>query len=291
MLAPLLVGVITRTKSIVAGRRGPPLLQLYADVWKLLQKGAVYSTTTTWLFRAGPIVALASTMAAWLLVPVAGSAAPLAFQGDLIMLAALLAVGRFFMMTAAMDTGSAFEGMGASREALFSSLSEPAFYVALIALALVAGDLSLSSLLSLNGARSGAALPVVLLVGAALFLVSLAENSRIPVDDPNTHLELTMVHEVMVLDHSGPDLAFIMSGAALKLMLFAALLVSIILPFRTGSWVADGATFFLAIGVVGMAIGLVESTMARLRLPRVPELLLTATVLGGIGGALALGTV
>jgi formate hydrogenlyase subunit 4 len=277
LLAPLLNSVISRVKAIFAGRQGPPLLQPYFDLAKLLRKGAVYSPTTTWIFRAGPIISLATTVAALLLVPAGRISAPVAFPADFILLAYLLALGRFFTISAALDTGSSFEGMGASREAHFAALAEPTLFLGLAALARKTGALSLSQILP---AASPLA-PEVALVAGALAVVLLCENSRIPFDDPNTHLELTMVHEVMVLDHSGPDLAFIQYAAALKLWLWSSLLAGLLVPPVAAAWPASLAT---TLGVFALAgcIGVVESTMARVRLLRVPHLLAAALALSAV---------
>jgi len=280
LLPPLLLGVVARVKAVVAGRRGPPLLQLYYDLAKLLRKGAVYSRTTTWVFRAGPVVGLAALASAGTMLPVAGQPAIFSFAGDFVLFAYLLALARFATALAALDTGSSFEGMGAAREVSFASMAEPALFLCLVVLARATGSLSLSGMLGpgLAPAWSGAA-PALLLSAIALFVVALAENSRIPVDDPGTHLELTMIHEVMVLDHSGPDLAFILYGASIKFFLFGALLVRLVLDPRVqGIWGAEAA--FVA-GLIGFAVlvGLVESFMARLRLTRVPQMLVGASVL------------
>ncbi len=271
-LAPLLLGVINRTKAFFAGRNGQPLFQLYYDLAKLLRKGAVYSRTTSWVFRAGPIVGLAAVVLATAIVPLAGVGAPLAFAGDLVLFAYLLGLMRFFTVIAALDTGSAFEGMGASREVQFSALAEPVLFLALAALARQAGSLSLTGILSAVTPAG----PAWALVAVALLVVLLAENARIPVDDPNTHLELTMIHEVMVLDHSGPDFAFILYGAALKLWVLGALLVGVVLP--------GGNIFLSLLAMVALAVvvGVIESTMARLRLLRVPQLLVGAGALAAL---------
>ena len=289
LLAPLAPGLIARTKSMVAGRRGPPLLQGWYDVAKLLRKGAVLSETTSWLFRAGPIVGLATVVTALALVPWMGSPAPLAFPGDFILLVLLLALLRFVTVLAALDTGSSFEGMGASREAAFAVPVEPAFLLGLATLSRGSGSLSLSGMF---GPPAGPAWrlmgPALALVVLTLFVLLLAENSRIPVDDPNTHLELTMIHEVMVLDHGGPDLAFIEYASALKLWLFEALLVGLVFPFHTGSLAGDTLVFLAGMALVCITVGLVESSLARLQLPRVPQLLLGATVLSGFSLILTL---
>jgi formate hydrogenlyase subunit 4 len=280
LLAPLLPGVISRTKAFFAGRVGPPLLQPYFDLAKLLRKGAVYSGTTTWVFRAGPVVGLAAVLVATAIAPFGGVSAPLAFAGDFLFFAGLLGVMRFVTMLAALDTGSSFEGMGASREAQFAALAEPAFLLGLTAVAWKTGGLSLSGMLGTNSfaAWSGAAAPLAL-VCVSLLVVFLAENARIPVDDPNTHLELTMIHEVMVLDHGGPDLALIQYAGALKLWVLGSLVVGVALPVRS---LAHGWAFVASVaGMLGLCVvvGVVESCLARLRLTRVPQLLLGAGVL------------
>jgi formate hydrogenlyase subunit 4 len=280
LLPPLLLGVVNRVKALVAGRRGPPLLQPYLDIAKLLRKGAVYSRTTTWVFRAGPAVGLAAVATAGTLLPVAGEPAVAAFAGDFVLFAYLLALARFFTALAALDTGSSFEGMGAAREVSFASVAEPALFLVLVALARATGTLSLSGMLgpALAPAWRQSA-PALLLAAIALFVVTLAENARIPVDDPNTHLELTMIHEVMVLDHSGPDLAFILYGASMKLFLFGALFTRLVVGFRFEQlWLAEAA-FVAGLLAFAALVGLTESVMARLRLTRVPQMLVGASVL------------
>ena len=280
VLAPLLLGVINKTKAFFGGRKGQPFLQLYYDLNKLLRKGAVYSRTTSWVFRAGPIVWLAAAVAALVLVPLGSVQAPMNFSGDLVLLAYLLGLMRFFVVLAALDTGSAFEGMGASREVQFSALAEPALLLSLAVVARQTGHLCLTDM---YGALSLTAMlktgPAMILVAGALLIVFLTENARVPVDDPNTHLELTMIHEVMVLDTSGPDLAFILYGSALKLWILGALLVGILLPVRTGRLYADMAISLGGMLLLAVATGVIESTMARLRLLRVPQLLGAASAL------------
>jgi len=282
LLGPLMLGLINRTKAVVAGRRGQPLLQAYFDIVKLLQKAPVYSTTTSWIFRAGPIVTLAGVLTAMLLLPFGGCSSPIAFAGDLIVFVYLLAVGRFFMVAAALDTGSPFEGMGASREVFFSALAEPALLFGLAAVAGVRGSdttLSLSAIqVTVNAEMWSESGLVLLFVAIAFAILYLAENSRIPVDDPNTHLELTMIHEVMILDHSGPDLGFLLYAAALKLWILGALIVGLIIP-RSGLFAVDLFVSLAAMGLLAVFVGVIESTMARLRMVRVPQLLVSATAL------------
>ncbi|MBN2582433.1 MAG: NADH-quinone oxidoreductase subunit H [Planctomycetes bacterium] len=288
VLSPLLAGIVNKTKACFAGRSGPPLVQPYRDLWRLLRKGVVYSRTTSWLLRAGPIVSLAAAVTALLLLPLGGIASPLAFAGDLIVFAYLFGLVRFFMVAAALDTGSSFEGMGASREVSFSALAEPAMLLGLAALARPADSLSLSGLLGGHGTVPAIEIPVLLLVAAAMAIILLAENARIPVDDPNTHLELTMIHEVMILDTSGPDLAFAGYAAWLKQWAFAALLVGVAMPWRTGAAWSDLVLALAGVAAVGLGIGLVESTMARLRLVRVPQLLLAAVACAALAVVLVL---
>jgi formate hydrogenlyase subunit 4 len=275
--APFLLGVINRTKAVFAGRKGRPLLQAYYDIAKLLRKGAVYSRSTTWVFRSGPIVGLAAVLAAFFLVPFGGTSALLAFPADLVLFAYLLGLARFFTVLAALDTASSFEGMGASREVTFSALAEPALLLALAVVARETGEISLSGMFGgLSFASWGAAPAPLTLACAAIFVVLLAENARIPVDDPETHLELTMVHEVMVLDHSGPDLAYIQYGAALKFWVLGSLLVGILLPIHAVNPWAGLAVSLAGLAALALAVGIVESFMARLRLLVVPRLLLGA---------------
>ena len=283
-LPPLLLGLIAKTKALFAGRVGPPVLQPYYDLIKLFQKGSVFSTTTTWVFRAGPVVGLVTAVIAVLMIPLAGATAPLSFTGDFVLLAYLLGLGRFFTASAALDTGSPFEGMGAAREVTFACLAEPAFFLGMLVLAKLSGSLQLADMLGSSLAShwtaDGESLVLVLL---SWVIILLAENSRIPFDDPNTHLELTMIHEVMVLDHGGPAFGMILYGAALKLFVFGALVVRLAFPRTGGSPWLDWPIFVGGMLVVAVAIGVVESIMARLRMTHVPVLLVAACLLSGFG--------
>jgi len=277
ILPPFFLGVINRIKSVCAGRTGPPLLQLYWDLAKLLRKGIVLSETTTWVFFAGPVLGIFTALAAGLFVPLDAEHAPLQFAGDFILFAYLLGLGRFFTTSAALDTGSAFEGMGAAREVTYATLAEPILFCNFIAMALLSDSVSLPVMLvrSLTSDSSGA-VAISILVSVTLFLIVLLEGCRIPFDDPNTHLELTMIHEVMVLDHSGPLFGLVLYGAALKLFVLSAVFVNLLIApgFRGGGL----GIFCLLLGILGVsiAIGLVESTMARLRLTHIPRLLVGA---------------
>jgi len=289
LFPPLLLGVIGKTKAAFAGRIGAPYFQPYFDLIKLFRKGSVFSNTTTWVFRAGPVVTLSAILIAVLLIPLGRHAAPISFSGDLVLFAYLFGLSRFFTTIAALDTGSSFEGMGAAREVTFSCLAEPTLFFTLITLARMSKSLTLSTILTHATPSiwfaSGASM--LLLVGA-LFITLLAENSRIPFDDPNTHLELTMIHEVMVLDHSGPAFGIILYGAALKLFVLGAVFVNVALPIASGNALADWAIFIAAMLALAVVIGTVESVMARLRMVRIPQLLVGATILSAFAMMLVL---
>jgi formate hydrogenlyase subunit 4 len=279
VLSPLLLGIINRTKAAFGGRKGPPLLQAYFDLRKLLRKGAVYSRTTTWIFRAAPAVTAAAMASALLLVPFGGQPGILPFSGDLFLFAYLLGLARLFTVLAALDTGSSFEGMGASREVQFAVMAEPAFLLALAALAAETGQVSLSGIYSaLSWTNWLSAGPAFFLALVALVVVLLAENSRIPFDDPSTHLELTMIHEVMILDYSGPDLAAMLYASSLKLWLLGAIIIGLVLP-GSGNAVRDTGAFLAGMAGLAVTVGIIESVMARARLLRVPQLLAGAAVL------------
>lgn len=283
-LPPLLLGVINKTKAYFGGRVGPPLVQVYYDLWKLIQKGSVFSETTTWVFRVGPVIGLATAVLAAMIVPLGEPNSPLSFTGDLILFAYLLGLGRFFTVLAALDTGSAFEGMGSAREATYACLAEPVMFFGLLVLAKVSGTLQLAGMLDTSLAvHWGTAGAGMLLVLASWFVLLLVENCRVPFDDPNTHLELTMIHEVMVLDHSGPALSMIVYGAAIKLFVFAALIVRLSVPLGTSFAIVDWSIFVAGVLVVAVLVGVVESAMARLRLVSIPHLLVAAVVLSALG--------
>jgi formate hydrogenlyase subunit 4 len=275
-----LTGVINRVKSLWAGRKGPPLFQLAFDVQRLLRKRPVYSATATPLFRTAPYVFLISACAAAAVVPLAGTSPLVAFRFDFVWLAYLWGLGRVAMMLGALDTGSAFEGMGAAREATFSTLVEPVLFLVAAALAWQAHASSLHLAFTFAARDLVAALSRLAAVGA-LFVVLQVETARLPVDDPCTHLELTMVHEVMVLDHSGPDLAAIQVGAAVKLATGAVLIATLLNPWAGGDPVAAALGNFAAATGVAIAVGTVESLIARFKLRAVPLYI-------ACGGALAL---
>jgi len=272
LLAPLLPGIINKVKAWVAGRRGPPVLQLYYDLARLWKKGVVMSTLASPAFVILPAVAWVALLGAAILMPLGPLGTGLSFRGDALVMLYLLALARFCTAWAAMETGSAFEGMGTVREVSYAVLAEAAMIAAVLSLSVQTGSLALGTMLAPTMGSSA------VLLAAGLFIVLLAENCRVPFDDPNTHLELTMIHEVMVLDHSGPPLAVILHGASMKLLLFSVLLVQAVVPLGQLPPLAAGA--MLAGGVFGVtvAVGLVESLMARFAFRRVP-LLLTAAFL------------
>ncbi|MFA5057289.1 MAG: NADH-quinone oxidoreductase subunit H [Opitutaceae bacterium] len=273
LLAPLLPGIINKVKAWVAGRRGPPVLQLYYDLARLWRKSAVLSTLASPAFVAGPAVAWVALAGAALLMPLGPAGGAVSFRGDVLLLVYLFAVARFCTAWAALETGSAFEGMGAAREVSYAVLAEVALITAVLSLSVQTGSVTLVTMLA-PATGAGA----VLLAGG-LFAVLLAENCRVPFDDPNTHLELTMIHEVMVLDHSGPPFAVILHGASLKLMLFAVLLSQAVLPVAELTPAAATIVLAGAVLAVTVGVGLVESLLARFAFRRVPLLLTTAFLL------------
>lgn len=288
-LPPMLLSIIAKTKAWFGGRTGPPWLQPYFDLHKLIQKDAVYSKTTTWLFRAGPIISLAALLTGSTLIPVLSNESMLGFSGDVILLAYLFALGRMFTVLAAMDTGSSFEGMGAAREVSFGAMSEPALFLAFVVMAVATRSLQLSHMVGPDLLPEWSiAGPAMILVVGALLVVLLTESCRVPVDDPATHLELTMIHEVLVLDHSGPEFALITYSAALKFTLLGAILVHAAIPHPEAISLLGPLLRIVELAVLAMIVGIIESVMARLRLNRVPMLLAGATVLSAIAVVLVL---
>lgn len=285
LLAPLLKGVINRVKAVFGGRKGRPLLQLYYDLYKLWNKRPVYSHTTTWFFRAAPSAGLAAGALALCVLPFGALGAVISFSGDFLFLGGLFAAARFTLMLSALDTGSAFEGMGAAREALFSAMAEPIFLFCLVILGFTVQQHSLAGMLGGIAPEVWFAnWPSYLMIAASLFLLLLPENCRIPADDPNTHLELTMIHEVMILDHSGPDLAFLEYASALKLWTFCLLIAGVTVPVLYGAMPSGNPTAaalsvavtLIVVFAVGGLVGFVESVMARFRMERVPQILTLA---------------
>lgn len=290
-VSPVIVGLIRKVKARFQCRRGAGLFQPYADLAKLFRKQPVISTTTSWIFTATPYLVFGSTLTAGLLVPVFASQVPLNFAGNIIALVYLFAIGTFFLMLAGLDAGSAFGGMGSSREAIVASLTEPAAIMAIFAIALTAGSTNLSTIVHKTALLDGivTAPSPHLMAFAALFLVTLAETGRVPVDNPATHLELTMIHEAMVLEYSGRHLALIEWATGIKLTVFLTLLANVFAPWGiattlTPAALAVGLAVYL-IKIAGLAavIGTIECMFAKLRLFRVTDLLGAAFILALLG--------
>lgn len=278
--APLVRGIVARMKALLQRRRGASIWRPYADLGKLLRKEDIVPHSASWLFRAVPRLAFAFTLTAATFVPLFWTGAVQSFAGDFIVLVYLLAFARFLLLLGAFDGGSSFGGMGASREAMVSVLAEFPLLLSLIAIALVAKSTSLSPIVAWTTTQNLFDISAVhLLAGAALIIVAIAETGRIPVDNPTTHLELTMLHEAMVLEYSGPSLAFIEWTQAIKLNLMIALLIGLFFPWgiASGTGVATIAIsiglYLVKVGLIAVALALLESTVAKLRMYAAPEFL------------------
>jgi formate hydrogenlyase subunit 4 len=290
-LAPFVVGLVRKLKARLQCRRGPSLFQPYFDLAKLFRKQPVVSTATSWIFTATPYIVFGSTLTAGLLVPVFVSQVPLSFAGNIIALVYLFALGTFFLILAGLDAGSAFGGMGGSREAIIASLTEPAMILSIFAIALTAGSTNLSIIVHKTALMEGVASDPVprLMALAALFIVTLAETGRVPVDNPATHLELTMIHEAMALEYSGRYLALLEWASAVKLLVFLTLIANVFFPWGiatapTFQALAIGATVYVVkVSVLAALIGLIECMFAKLRLFRVTDLLGVAFILALLG--------
>lgn len=290
-VSPFIVGLIRKVKARLQVRRGASVFQPYADLAKLFRKGPVVSTTTSWIFTATPYILFASTLAAGLLVPVFVSRTPLNFAGNIIALVYLLALGTFFLMLAGLDAGSAFGGMGSSREAIVASLTEPAMILSIFAIALTAGSTNLSTIVHKTALLEGIVTDPSphLMALAALFIVAIAETGRVPVDNPATHLELTMIHEAMILEYSGRYLALVEWAAGLKLLVFLTLIANVFAPWGIATsleptaLIVGLATYLLKVSGLAVLIGVLESMFAKLRLFRVTDLLGVAFILALLG--------
>jgi formate hydrogenlyase subunit 4 len=288
-LSPLLSGCIRNWKAKLQNRRGSPIWQPYLDLVKLLRKDMVISEHASWIFRAMPYVLFISTLLAGLMMPLISQVAPLSLFGGALAFVGLLALGRFFLALGGLDPASAFGGMGSSREMTISAIAEPALMLAIFTVAITAGSTNLSQMLvAASGPTWKLLNPAHVLAFAALFIVLLAETGRIPVDNPATHLELTMIHEAMILEYSGRYLAFVEWSASIKQLVLMALLVNVFFPIGIAEALSPGALglsllWFLAkvFGIAG-AVVLVETTNAKLRLFRVPDLLSAAFILAAL---------
>ena len=277
--SPLLfIGFINKTKAWWAGRKGASVVQPYYDFTRLLRKGEVISETTSFVFRCAPSVNIAAAFFALLFIPMPLIGSIVSFPGDVILFAYTLAAAIFLLVLAALDTGSSFEGMGASREVTFSTLIEMAFFIVLGTLALLTNQISFEAIFAMLTVSAGYSLLVKILLVASLFIMLLTEGSRVPVDDPATHLELTMIHEVMILDYSGPDLAFMVYAAAMKMMLIALLIANLCVPPYVSSITAT-VLFLGVLIVLSVAVGAVESFIARSRMSHVPQFIFLMTAL------------
>ncbi|PKL16251.1 MAG: hydrogenase [Spirochaetae bacterium HGW-Spirochaetae-5] len=270
----LFIGVINKTKAFWGGRKGASIFQPYHDFIKLMKKGEVISSTTSWVFFSAPVIYLSTVIFAGLLLPIIDHTAVISFEGSFILFAYILALGKFFSIIGALDTGSSFEGMGAAREAFFTSIPEPAFFIILGSISIFAEINTFERIFGLYHAGSELSLLIVVLTVIILLVILLVEGSRIPIDDPNTHLELTMIHEVMVLDNSGPSLALIQYGAAMKMLILSSLIVNFIIPYSAGPMIHLG---YFAAGITfsAITIGTIETLTARFRLVRVPDFIFT----------------
>jgi formate hydrogenlyase subunit 4 len=286
-VSPFIVGLIRKVKATLQCRHGASAVQPYYDLFKLFQKEVVVSTHASWIFTATPYILFASTLTASLLVPLFVSKIPLSFVGDIIAVVYLLALGTFFLILAGLDAGSTFGGMGSSREAIVASLTEPAMILSIFAVGLTAGSTNLSTIVHKTALLEGIVTdpPPHLMALAALFIVTLAETGRVPVDNPATHLELTMIHEAMVLEYSGRYLALIEWASALKLLLFLTLLSNVFAPWGIATapdppWMALGlAVWLVKVSGLAVLVGVIESMFAKLRLFRVTDLLGVAFIL------------
>ena len=290
VLAPWLTGLVRKVKARLLRRRGPPALQPYRDLWRLMRKEAVLADNASWLFRAAPYLIFAATWVAAALTPTFATGLTFSWSADLIAIIALLGSARFFLALAGMDVGTSFGGLGSSREVMIASIAEPAMLMVIFSLALLAGSTQLSTIagymLSSNvGLRITLALALV-----ALVIVSLAENSRIPVDNPATHLELTMIHEAMVLEYSGRHLAMIELAAFLKLLFYVSLIACVFVPWglapagASWPWLLLGSAAYVAkLAVAGVLLALFETAFAKMRVFRVPAFLSAAFMTGGLG--------
>jgi formate hydrogenlyase subunit 4 len=287
LLAPLLTGLVRKVKAHLLRRQGPPLIQPYRDLIRLLRKEVVLAENASWLFRVIPYVVFAATWVAASLVPTFGTGLLFSWSADLIAIIALLGSARFYLALAGLDVGTSFGGIGSSREVMIASLAEPAMVMIVFTLALIAGSTQLSTMASVLisgevGLRVSLGLALI-----ALIIVAIAENARIPVDNPATHLELTMVHEAMVLEYSGRHLALIDLAASLKLLLYVSLIGCLFVPWGmaapgTGAaaFVLGVATYFGKLAVGGILLAVFETSIAKMRVFRVPEFLGAALMLG-----------
>ena len=273
----LMVGVIKKTKAFWAGRKGVSIWQPLWDFLRLMKKDSVISETTSWVFKFAPIVGFASVIFAALFVPLASGKAVINIPFAFVVFSYVLGFGKFFSLIAALDTGSSFEGMGASREACFSTIVEPAFFIGMASIATLSQNYTFDSFKLILSNAGGYGFLIIVLAVITLFIMLLIEGCRVPVDDPTTHLELTMIHEVMILDNSGVDLGIITWGSAIKMLLFEALIANLIIPASMTGWAAMLALLAIVF-ILAVIIGTVESSMARFRMTHVFEFIFIMSI-------------
>lgn len=264
----LFIGIINKTKAFWGGKKGPSILQSLYDCIRLFKKGQVISNTSSFVFLIYPFVVIGTTFFAALLVPLAFSTAIINVSGGFILFAYTLGLGKFMSLIGALDVGSSFEGMGASREASFSIMVEPAFFVVMASLAAMTGNFSFGSVSTLMNQTGALGYIMIILAAIIFFIIILVEGCRVPIDDPNTHLELTMIHEVMILDNSGADLAMLTYSSGLKMVIFASLIANIILPCDL-TFIYSLLFYLLVVFIIAFFVGTIESATARLRMSRV----------------------
>jgi formate hydrogenlyase subunit 4 len=269
------MGIVLRIKSLASGRKGPGILQPIKDIIRLTRKGSVFSNTSSFIFRIAPSIYFASILMAITMLPHGNSPGLISFDGDFVMFAYILGLGKFLMIIAALDTGSSFEGMGASREALFSMLIEPAFFIVMGSLALFTGNTSFYEIFTSLHFGSHISYLIGVLAAFVLIFVAMIENSRMPIDDPKTHLELTMVHEVMVLDNSGFDLALIMYATPLKFVMYGTIISNFFIGDLPFYWSIP--IFFSVQVLFAIMVGIIESFMARFRMGHNPQFIFILT--------------
>lgn len=289
LVAPLLSGIIKTLKARLQTRRGPSIFQSFRDISKLLRKGMVIPETASWIFSATPYIVFATATLVALMIPITTTHAPFSLFGGVLAVIYLLALGRFFLALGGLDAGSSFGGLGSSREMTISAIAEPAMMLAIFTVALAANSTNLSEMAKVAVTQSWKFLaPSQMLAFAALFIVLIAETGRIPVDNPATHLELTMIHEAMVLEYSGPYLALIEWGGSIKQLVLMTLVVNTFFPFGlSADWtvrgIGLGLVFYIAkMFALACLVVLVETSNAKLRLFRVPELLMVSFILGAL---------
>lgn len=272
------IGILNRTKALWGGRKGAPILQPIYDIIRLMKKREIISISTSPVFTFAPFISLACVIFAGLLVPMTGYASVFSFEGSFILFAYIMGLGKFFNIIAALDTASSFEGMGASREAFFTIIPEPAFFMIFGSISIFSGFLTFEDIFTMHNSGFATGTLITMLVVIVLFIMLLVEGSRIPVDDPNTHLELTMIHEVMILDNSGPQLGLIQYASAIKMLLYSTLIMGFIIPPGLPLFYNIPA-YIAGVFTVALAVGTVESMVARFRIVRVPDFIFSCVAI------------